>query len=349
MRRVQLLFATLVLLAIPLLGAEQNAPPAVDNPHGDFQEDCSQCHDARGWSPANIDESFDHKRFGMPLDGAHGNVPCLHCHLDLRFSTTTGTACMDCHADVHIGQMGFECGTCHDTHSFVDRGNALRSHRETQFPLRGSHATVDCAACHGPAGMRFAGYANTPTDCIECHQPEWDGTRAPNHAASGFSTDCAACHSEFAWSGETFDHALTAFPLDGAHRMASCTSCHVDGVFAGTPTSCFACHEPEYFAAGDPNHVALNFPTECASCHSTTRWGGATFGHAFPIFSGKHSQSRWVVCSKCHEDPGNPSFFNCLVCHPHSDKRKTDDQHGGRRDYSYDSMACYQCHPRGRS
>jgi len=41
--------------------------------------------------------------------------------------------------------------------------------------------------------------------------------------------------------------------------------------------------------------------------------------------------------------------FDCLSCHPHDDKATTDSQHQGRNGYVYESNACYDCHPRGRS
>ena len=39
-----------------------------------------------------------------------------------------------------------------------------------------------------------------------------------------------------------FDHASTGFVLTGAHRLERCESCHVGGIFKGTPTQCQLCH-----------------------------------------------------------------------------------------------------------
>ena len=39
-----------------------------------------------------------------------------------------------------------------------------------------------------------------------------------------------------------FDHFTTGFRLDGAHRTVDCESCHVAGVFQGTPFECVGCH-----------------------------------------------------------------------------------------------------------
>ena len=85
------------------------------------------------------------------------------------------------------------------------------------------------------------------------------------------------------------------------------------------------------------------------SCCSTTRsWTPATFDHDarfFPINSGRH-QGTWSSCSTCHTVPGNFRAFECIVCHEHR-RSEMDDEHDDVRGYSYQSSACYSCHPRG--
>jgi hypothetical protein len=78
---------------------------------------------------------------------------------------------------------------------------------------------------------------------------------------------------------------------------------------------------------------------------------GATFDHDqswFPIYSGKHL-GRWRECSECHTNMSNYSVYDCINCHPHDDKTKVDGDHRGENGYRYDSVGCYDCHPRGRS
>ena len=41
-----------------------------------------------------------------------------------------------------------------------------------------------------------------------------------------------------------FDHLTTGFELEGQHKQVKCESCHVDGVFKGTPVACVGCHAP---------------------------------------------------------------------------------------------------------
>ncbi|MGE5757980.1 MAG: hypothetical protein ACM3W8_03845, partial [Sideroxydans sp.] len=38
--------------------------------------------------------------------------------------------------------------------------------------------------------------------------------------------------------GHEFNHFETGFPLTGAHLTTECGSCHVAGVFKGTPRNC---------------------------------------------------------------------------------------------------------------
>jgi hypothetical protein len=160
-----------------------------------------------------------------------------------------------------------------------------------------------------------------------------------------------SCHSTQAWVPATFDHSLTAFPLTGAHRTVECQACHVDDVFAGTDPACVSCHLADYQATTNPDHLGSGFGTDCASCHGTSQWEGATFDHDgpfFPIYSGRH-RNEWTSCSDCHVNPTDPSVFSCFGCHPHSDRQKTDEDHSGENGYVYESEACLACHPRGSS
>ena len=166
----------------------------------------------------------------------------------------------------------------------------------------------------------------------------------------GFSTDCAFCHGTGGWNGAAFDHSLTGWPLTGAHRPVACLTCHGDGVYTGKSTACLSCHQADYDATTNPSHLSLGFSTDCASCHTTSGWSGATFDHDtsfFPIYSGRHS-GIWTGCATCHTVSTNYASFTCFSCHPHDDKNGTDSHHTSVPNYAYDSQACYSCHPRGR-
>lgn len=344
------LVTVVVLAPLVVLGVSRAALRGpVRHPHGDFKEDCALCHDAKGWKPAKISAKFDHGRYGFTLAGAHAASGCRSCHASLEFRGASAT-CIGCHEDPHRGELGMECGRCHGSRSFVDRGPMVRAHLMTRLPLVGQHAAVECESCHPPAAQGHMQFVNTPADCQSCHLADYDAARNPDHRGGGFSTDCARCHTAMGWNSARFDHQATAFPLTGAHRTVACASCHAGGVYDGLNTSCVSCHRPDYDGTANPAHAAAGFGTECQSCHTTTNWS-ASFDHDgrfFPIYSGRH-RNEWSACADCHTNPTNYTEFNCLGCHPHSDRAETDGHHREESGYRYDSASCYSCHPRGNS
>ena len=90
------------------------------------------------------------------------------------------------------------------------------------------------------------------------------------------------------------------FPLTGAHATVGCQGCHGNGVYAGTPSQCEACH-----AKVKPNP---HFPGVCAACHTTTAWKPATFNH---------QAAGATDCQSCHADkkPANHFVGQCSACH----------------------------------
>ncbi|MGD8868778.1 MAG: cytochrome c3 family protein, partial [Gemmatimonadales bacterium] len=107
---------------------------------------------------------------------------------------------------------------------------------------------------------------------------------------------------------------------------------------------CVACHQDDY----DAQHSGSGFPTTCVDCHTQTTWTGATFQHDqyFPINSGIHS-GKWNGCDTCHNVPNDYTIFTCFACHQHAQARM-DSRHADVVGYSYESTACYSCHPNGR-
>ena len=315
------------------------AQSKVKNPHGDYKEDCSLCHRATGWKPAQISKKFDHEKFGIPLQGAHATVACTQCHTSLDFAMAP-TACVDCHADVHNAELGSDCARCHGTRSFIDRNDQIRMHRLTRFPLAGAHQTLDCEMCHRLAAPGSLSWVNTAADCASCHMADYNATSDPDHAGAGFSQDCAACHNEQAWSRVRFDHGETAFPLTGVHSSLACESCHVGGVFSGLSTACVSCHQQDYDGATNPDHAGAGFPTTCESCHGTRGWSGADFNHAttgFPL-TGAHLGR---ACAECHI--GN--VFTglsaaCVSCHQQDYDGTTNPNHAS----SGMPTTCESCH-----
>ncbi len=136
------------------------------------------------------------------------------------------------------------------------------------------------------------------------------------------------------------------FALVGTHAQQACAACHKNNVYKGTPRDCVGCHRTDYDRTTSPSHAAAGFPTTCESCHRATdaSFNQGTFNHKFPIASGRHN----APCATCHTSPGTFQVFSCLTCHEHS-QAAMDSEHRNRNGYRYDSLACYSCHPNGRS
>lgn len=341
---------------------------SAQNPHGSDQKlNCAACHTSAGWEisaeywqeldPAKPRYSrmtgmpwgpdtlqFHHSKTKFALEGQHAKLDCRACHSTLVFSEA-GTDCIHCHEDMHQQTVGTDCARCHTSANWlVD--NITQLHFDNGFPLMGVHQTLDCAQCHqSVSALQFERIGN---DCATCHLKDFNATTDPNHAQAGFSTECLDCHDPFkpGWGTEKVKHDF--FPLTKGHEISDCAKCHVGGNFTDTPTNCFACHQPDYQTAVNPNHVQANFSNDCASCHTTDPgWMPAQYlqhdAEYFPIYSGKH-QGQWMQCVECHQNPANFAEFTCTTCHINPE---TDQNHSTVSGYSYESSACLVCHPTG--
>ncbi len=305
---------------------------------------CYSCH------PTGSGQGgFNHNN-GFPLTGAHLTTPCSSCHINGYAGTST--VCSDCHISNYnqttnpnhtaIG-IANTCNTCHTTNpgwkpaTFPTHGN--------YYQLTGAHATIanNCVACHN------GNYSQTPNTCVGCHQTNYNQTTNPVHTAAGIATTCANCHTTNpGWSPATYPvhNNLIGYHLTLA---SNCNACHSSG-YTNTPTLCIGCHQNDYNNTNNPPHASAQFPTTCADCHTQSVWVPSTFNHDgqyFPIYSGKHN-GKWTLCSDCHTNSSNYSVFSCIDCHTHS-QATTNNQHSGVPGYSYNSLACYQCHPTGNA
>ena len=283
-----------------------------DAHQGQFGSNCAVCHATTGWKPA----SFDHARTSFPLTGAHQSAQCEDCHANHTYKDTS-SACASCHTpdDPHQGQFGNDCAACHSTTAWKP---ASFDHALSNFPLTGAHQSVRCEACHAN-GV----YKGTPSTCASCHTPD-----DPHQGQ--FGSDCAACHSTTAWKPATFDHALSNFPLTGAHIGVECTQCHQNNVFRGTATQCSACHQ-------DPQYHAALLGSDCAACHTTTAWRPASYNgpHTFPI---NHEDAN--ECRDCH--PASLSTWTCYTCHDQGEMTRKHQEEN-----IIDFSNCLECHADG--
>ena len=325
--------------------------------HTDLHEqtvgnDCGRCHTPHSWIVSNITDIHRQGRF--PLLGAHYMADCASCHpsaSSLRFEPL-GVECADCHmadyqattAPNHMeANLGTECADCHTISAFSWSGTGF-SHQF--FPLTGGHDIQDCSRCHTTGD-----FTGTPAECYACHQEDYMATTNPSHQASGFSTDCMLCHTTHpGWKPAVFDHS--SFPLTEGHLGLDCAQCHDPGDYSSISSECFSCHQDDYNSSTNPNHASIGLSTNCLECHTTQPgWRPAQFtihdSQFFPIYSGSH-RGEWDSCTQCHEDPNNYANFTCLTCHEHN-QSSMDSQHNEVNDYSYNSVACLDCHPTGRA
>ena len=114
---------------------------------------------------------------------------------------------------------------------------------------------------------------------------------------------------------DSFNHLTTGFPLTGAHEQAKCETCHVQGIFKGTPKDCLYCHGPSSTVSSvtmTQNHIPVS--EKCDACHTTQKFYGARFNHA-SVTPGN--------CTQCHNGvmaPGKPpnhliTTASCDACH----------------------------------
>jgi hypothetical protein len=227
-----------------------------------FGIECADCHDTLSWSPALFEgKSFEHDsqtNFSLMQhshDFSSDPISCGSCHLSSIYEFET-RACNECHAlndsDFilqHQSQLGKNCLTCHDG---VDRMRNF-DHQDF-FPLEGSHAEIDCQACHEEQI-----YQGTPTECRVCH-PE------PEIHAGFFGLKCEYCHSTTTWyPAQLVSHQ---FPINhGDQGEVDCEVCHV-ATYSGY--SCYGCHEHEINEIVD-KHEDLNISAgqlaTCIECH----------------------------------------------------------------------------------
>ena len=298
---------------------------------------CARCHvEHRGPDHDLIrwdERAFDHALTGWPLSSAHRKPACNTCHTGKNArqeATFIGLSrdCASCHQDPHAGRFGARCQTCHDDVAWKNLDLDPFEHDRTRYPLRGKHAQVACAKCHGTP----AKYAPLAFEtCGSCHQDPHRGKLGPS---------CESCHTESSWAALSMRR--TAHPgvsLGGGHQTVRCATCHDRG--NSKPPSrgqrCVSCHTPVHEAP---------FGTDCASCHGQIRWLGLPDQVGLEV----HDKTRYPLtgkhvgtpCDACHSPKLPPqrrfrrlAFDDCQDCHADSHRGQFADRN---------AAACEPCH-----
>lgn len=304
--------------------------------------DCERCHSTETWLVDNIPEL--HEQNGFPLVGSHGNLSCVECHLsetNLRFDRI-GNECVSCHMkDYSTTQnpnhqtAGFSVN-CQECHTPFGMGWDSDINHDF-FPLTLGHDIQDCKECHTTTS-----FSDVSPECVSCHQNNYNQTNDPNHVAAGFPIDCASCHTTNpGWKPATFDH--NQFPLTLGHSDLNCTQCHTTGNYSETSSECVNCHLNDYNNTTDPNHIASQFPTDCAACHTTNPgWEPATFNHdQFPLTLG-HSG---LNCTQCHTTSNySETSAECVSCHLNDYNNTNDPNHTGAQ-FPTNCVVCHTTNP----
>lgn len=241
---------------------------------------CAACHVTASWT----DVRFNHERTGFPLTGKHARTSCKSCHVvDFQVPLTRG--CVGCHRDVHAGELGARCESCHDTADWRSRFDA-DAHRRTNFPLFGAHAALPCVECHAEARERR--FSRAMVDCAACHQAALlrTATSAVTHVGKpDFERACGRCHQPQRWTPARYFTHDACFPINaGPHAGIACLDCHdsLPPQVAGampcslrTANLCVTCHVnggSGLLGTTDEQHAGVqlyapNQPRKCAECH----------------------------------------------------------------------------------
>lgn len=267
---------------------------------------CADCHDAANWK----DTRFDHGKTRFALLQRHARTQCAACHADQRYAETP-RECLSCHRkdDVHKGQFGARCASCHDASNW--KSPTFQHDRDTYFALRDRHRAVKCDACHrGPLYE-----SKTPANCHACH-------RKDDAHKGALGDKCEVCHTAMRWKASRFDHDRDSrFRLHGKHREAKCGSCHRErSVRDALPRACIGCHRQDDRERGHRGR----YGEACEPCHAETGWKSTLFRHdrdtRYPL-RGRHAR---VACDSCHRGAlyREKASTDCIVCHERDDKHR---------------------------
>ncbi len=165
----------------------------------------------------------------------------------------------------------------------------------------------------------------------------FDADAAPRSAAQMVGPGMAA--------PPEFNHMSTGFPLIGGHASATCETCHVGGVFQGTPRNCGGCHTLGSRVGATPkptNHIITDAP--CEACHfNTATFLGARYNHGTAIPG---------QCATCHNGriaTGRPTSHNagikatdsCDHCHRTFAWLPSSWNHTGMAPHSCSNAGCH--------
>jgi hypothetical protein len=253
---------------------------------------CESCHSAKTFDVT----TYAHARPRPFFEGQHAPLRCVQCHTGTQAPlppsisasparvgfTRTPDTCVTCHRDVHLGQVGDRCETCH-TLTEARFAVARFAHDRTTFPLTGKHAPVACEKCHAVATRDFPSGPGTArqltgigTACAACHEDPHRGE---------LQQGCERCHTVETFSVSKYTHlnarTLRAF-FDGKHLSAACSACHKPAAATAGARGRMPAVRParppvaqtvRVAASPRPALTSFRVTTTCVDCHTDIHRG----------------------------------------------------------------------------
>ena len=185
-------------------------------------------------------------------------------------------------------------------------------------------------------------HATLSSNCVNCHNDDFETVRSKSQDHLATSNKCSACHSPLGFAivsfvdhlevfgncsechngvtaiGKSEFHVPTTEECDNCHNTTSFLELGSDGSFdhTGIINGCAACHNGSTAIGKDG---VVNHPdttSDCSSCHSTDTFTTPYVDHSGPDVVGQ-------VCASCHNGAtatGQPANHpvttaDCGICH----------------------------------
>lgn len=251
--------------------------------------------------------------------------------------------------------VAFSAGlaSCRDRGPEVDRNTGLKPEtHEPHFPIaNGTHAGIDCNACHGDFDT-FKGFT-----CLSagCHSP---ADTDPRHGSVGGyhydSLACLSCHPRGEGDGPGVDHTKY-FPIGAGtkHEKSGCAQCHTNPSNRADIGGCASegCHgQAETMASHTPVGTYEWKGEKCVRCHADAQVDRVAAHKPVRIIGTGHRK-----CLGCHTqsrmDKPWGADWKPYTCESGCHSRATMDEHHKEiAGYKWDFPTCLSagCHPDGR-
>lgn len=132
-------------------------------------------------------------------------------------------------------------------------------------------------------------------------------------------------------------HNATTFPLEGRHLVTACEACHLEGVYKGTPNTCYACH----WVRRQDDRYALRLGSQCETCHRPTAWTPARWDHGAMTGLRLGPSHALLGCDTCHKGESfRTGSAACIACHREDYDRTQAPNHAA----AGFPVACEGCH-----